>query len=112
MNGAELAALPLAGHMSLFKTMSPQNEVEAKKMERISYASSVESLICAIVCCRLDLEHVVSQVSKFMAHPRKEHWRALKGVFKYLVGTVGVEICYRQQGDNERSYNMSKEAQG
>ena len=47
-----------------------------------------------------------------MAQPGKEHRRALKGVFRYLVGIVGVGIRYGQLGDAEVSSNLTKEAQG
>ena len=65
--------LPLAGHISLWKTMSPQTEVEAQEMERVLYASGVKSIMYSIVCCRLDLAHVVSQVRRFMTQPGREH---------------------------------------
>ncbi len=109
MDGAKPAALPIAGHVSLLKTMSPQTEVEAEKMKSIPYASGVGSLMYAMVCCRPDFAHAVNQVSRFMANPGKEHWRALKGVFRYLVGTVGVGICYGQEGSKEKNSNMTKE---
>ncbi|XP_038972174.1 secreted RxLR effector protein 161-like [Phoenix dactylifera] len=91
--------------------MSPQTEVKAKEMKSIPYASGVGSLMYAMVCCRPDLAHAVSQVSRFMANPGKEHWRALKGVFRYLVGTVGVGICYEQEGRKEKNSNMTKKNQ-
>ncbi len=80
-------------------------------MKRIPYASGVGSLMYAMVYCRPDLAHAVSQVSRFMANPGKEHWRALKGVFRYLVGIVGVGICYGQEGSKEKNSNMIKENQ-
>ena len=64
-------------------------------MKKVPYASSVGCFMYAMLCCRLDMTHVVSQVSRFMVQPGGEHLRALKGIFKYLVGTVGVGICYR-----------------
>ena len=111
MKDAKPAALPLAAHFSLSKTMSPQTEVEAQEMKKVPYASGVGSLMYAMVCCRPDIAHAVSQVSRFMAQPGREHWRALKGIFRYLVGTVGVGICYGQQKGAEGS-DLSKEARG
>ena len=65
-------------------------------MERVSYAYVVGSLMYTMVYYGSDISHAVSQVSRFMAQPRKEHWRALKGVFRYLTGIVGVGIRYGQ----------------
>ena len=42
-------------------------------MERIPYALGVESLMYAMVYCRSDLTHAISQVGRFMAKPGKEH---------------------------------------
>ena len=58
--------LSFAGHFRLSKMMSPQTEVEAQEIERVPYASGVESLMYVMVCCRLDIAHAVSQVSRFM----------------------------------------------
>ena len=87
--------LPLAKHFRLSKTMSPQTEVEAQEMERVPYAFSIGSFMYIMVCRRSDITYAVSQVSRFIAQPDKVHWQALKGIFRYLVGTVGVGICYR-----------------
>ena len=94
MKGAKPTELPLAGHFRLSKIMVPQTEVEAQEMEMVPYASGVGSLMYAMVCCRPDIANAVSQVSRFMAQPGREHWRALKWIFRYLMGSVGVGICY------------------
>ena len=91
----KLAELPLAGHFRLSKMMLQQTEMEAQEMERVPYTSGVENFMYAMMCCRPDIAHAVSQVSRFMAQLGREHWQALKGIFRYLVGTVGVGICYR-----------------
>ena len=77
MEDAKPMELSLVGHFKLSKTMGPQTEVEVQEMERVPYASGVGSLMYTMVCCRPDIFHAVSQVSRFMAQPRKEHWRAL-----------------------------------
>ena len=95
MKEAKSMELPLVGHFRLSKTMSPQTEMEAQKIEGMSYASGVGSLIYVMVCCRPNIAHTMSQVSRFMVQPGRERWRALKGIFRYLMGTVGVSIYYR-----------------
>ena len=74
--------------------MAPQTKVEAQEMETVPYASGVGSLMYAMVCYRPDIAHAVSQVSRFMVQPGRKHWRALKWIFRYLAGSVGVVICY------------------
>jgi len=54
----------------------------------------------AMVCTHPDLAHVVSQVSKYMSKLGRQHWEAVKWIFRYLRGTVGHGIVFgNQQGD-------------
>ena len=40
-------------------------------------------------------------VNKYMANPSREHWNAVKWIFRYLNGTTGYGILFaRQHGDN------------
>ena len=48
----------------------------------------------AMVCTRPDLAHAVSVVSRFMGKPGKEHWQAVKRIFRYLRGTSDVGLIY------------------
>ncbi|CAO2820788.1 unnamed protein product [Amaranthus hypochondriacus] len=48
----------------------------------------------AMVCTRPDLAHAVSVVSRFMSQPGKEHWQAVKRIFRYLKGTSDVGLIY------------------
>ena len=73
MKEAKPMKLPLAGHFRLSKTTSPQTEVEAQEIERVPYTSGVGSLMYVMVCCRLDIAHAISQVSRFMVQPCREH---------------------------------------
>ena len=45
-----------------------------------------------------------------MASLGKEHWKALKEIFRYLVGTIIVGICYRLSGMEDGS-RLTMEAQ-
>ena len=48
----------------------------------------------AMVCTRPDLAHAVSVVSRFMGEPGKEHWQAVKRIFRYLRSTSDVGLIY------------------
>ena len=41
----------------------------------------------AMVCTRLDIAHAVGVVSRFMVNPIKDHWEAVKWIFRYLRGS-------------------------
>ena len=51
---------PLLGHISLPKMQSPKTDEEKEYMDRVSYASAVDSVMYAMVYCRSDIAFVVS----------------------------------------------------
>ena len=64
-------------------------------MSRVPYTSVVSSPMYAMVCTRPEISHVVGVLSRFMSKPGKEHWTAVKWVFKYLHGTSDYGLCYQ-----------------
>jgi len=69
-------------------------------MAEVSYASVVGCLMYVMVCTRPDLADVVSQISTYMSKPGRQHWAAVKWIFKYLGGTVRHGIVFgNQHGD-------------
>uniref|UniRef100_A0A2N9IGQ9 CCHC-type domain-containing protein n=1 Tax=Fagus sylvatica TaxID=28930 RepID=A0A2N9IGQ9_FAGSY len=79
----------------------PKNEEEIENMSKVPYASAVGCLMYAMVCTRPDLAHAVSTVSRYMANPGREHWNAVKWIFRYLKGTAEHGILFsRQPGTN------------
>ena len=63
-------------------------------MLKIPYASTVRSLMYAMVCTRPDIAHVVGVVNRFLSNPGKEHWAAVKWILRYLRGTSKVCLCF------------------
>uniref|UniRef100_A0A2N9F9A0 CCHC-type domain-containing protein n=1 Tax=Fagus sylvatica TaxID=28930 RepID=A0A2N9F9A0_FAGSY len=88
---------PLANHFRLFGSQCPKNEEEIENMSKVPYASAMGCLMYAMVCTRLDLAHAVSTVSRYMANPGREHWNAVKCIFRYLKGTAEHEILFSRQ---------------
>ena len=60
-------------------------------MAKVPYSSAVGSLMYVMVCMRPDLAHAVGIVSKFLSNPGREHWEAVKWIFKFLIGTI--DLC-------------------
>ena len=84
MQDANPVSTPLANHFKLSGSQCPKNEKEIKDMSKVPYASAVGCLMYAMVCTRPDLAHAVSTISKYMANPGREHWNAVKWIFRYL----------------------------
>ena len=94
MNDAKPRTTALANHIKLSKGQSPKTIEECKHMASVPYASTVGSLMYAIVCTRPDIAHAVGIVSKYMENPGKEHWEAVKWLLRYLRDTSNTSLCY------------------
>ena len=87
MKEAKPVNTPLGSHFKLNKRSCPSTKEENKKMAAIPYLSTVGSLMYAMVCTKPDIAYVIGVVSRFLENPNKEHWEAIKWIFKYLRGT-------------------------
>ena len=71
---------PLAAHFRLSADLSPQTDEEEKYISHVPYASTVGSIMYAMVCTRSDISRAVSVVSRYMNRSEKDHWRAVKWI--------------------------------
>ena len=78
MKNAKDVNTPLLRQLKLTKEMCPKTQEEEDKMSKVPYVSVVGSLMYAIVCTRPDIAHAVGVISRYMSHPRIEHWNAIK----------------------------------
>ena len=78
----------LAAHFKLSSRLCPINDNDKASMSKFPYTSAVGSLMYAMICTRPDLSYAVSVVSRYMANPGKEHWKAVQWIFRYLRGTA------------------------
>ena len=99
MNNAKPVSTPLANHFKLSIVKCLKTNFEKYDMSKIPYASAVGCLMYVMVCTRPDLAQDVSVVSKYMANPRKQHWDAVKWIFRYLRGTTNYDIMFERQQD-------------
>ncbi|KAE8664296.1 hypothetical protein F3Y22_tig00112801pilonHSYRG00056 [Hibiscus syriacus] len=75
MQNAKPVSTPLGVHFRLSKEQSPKTEEERTHMVKMSYASTIGSLMYAMFCTRPDIAHAVGVVSWYMNNPGKEHYR-------------------------------------
>eukprot|EP00253_Pinus_taeda_P032584 PITA_32584 len=85
--------IPVGVKLSVVQCLKTQEEEE--DMSRVPYANTVSSLMYEMVCTRPDIAHAVGVLSRFMSKPGKEHWRAVKQVFRYLRDTNDYSLCYQ-----------------
>ena len=63
-------------------------------ISKVPYASTIGSLMYAMVYTKLDIANVVGVVSKFMSRPGKQHWEAVKWILRYLKGSSDTCFCF------------------
>ncbi|KAH9689118.1 Integrase catalytic domain-containing protein [Citrus sinensis] len=95
---------PLPINFKLSSSMCHSNEAERKEKSRVLYASTVGSLIFAMICTRLDIAQAVGAVSRYMANLSGEHWIAVKRILRYIKGTSDVALCYGGSEFTVRGY--------
>ncbi|KAE8726093.1 hypothetical protein F3Y22_tig00007792pilonHSYRG00021 [Hibiscus syriacus] len=81
MSSAKPVSTPLANHFKLSSEQCLKTDKKAEDMKKVPYSNVVGYLMYAMVCTRPDLAHVVSQVSKYMSKPGKQHWAQSSGFF-------------------------------
>jgi len=100
MENAKPVSTPLANHFRLSTSQCPKTVEEIEDMSKVPYASAVGCLMYSMVCTRLNLTQAVNVVRKYMANPRRQHWDAVKWIFRYLRGTIDYGITLvRQKSD-------------
>ena len=73
MSNAKAVSTPLAMHFRLSAVQSPTSEDEKLQMSKVPYASTVGSIMYAMVYTRPDIAQAMSVVSRYMANPGKDH---------------------------------------
>ena len=84
---AKAISTTVRSHLKLTKEMCPKTQEEEAKMSKVPYASTVRSLMYAMVCTRPDIAHVVGVISKYMSNLGIKHWNVVKWILRYLRGT-------------------------
>ena len=66
-------------------------------MRGIPYASTVGSLMYAMLCTRPDICFVVGMVSRYQSDPGEEHWTTVKHILEYLRRTRDYMLIYHDE---------------
>ena len=68
---------------------------QATDDSRLRYQSAVGSLMYAMLGIRPDLAFAVSVVSRYASNPTDTHWKAVKRIFRYIKGTLPLQLTYK-----------------
>ena len=82
----------------LSKSQCPTTTDERDRISKVSYASSIGSIMYAIISIRPDVSYALIVKRRYQSDPGKSHWTAVKNILKYLRRTKNVFLVY---GDEE-----------
>ena len=94
MKHAKPVSTPLGAHFKLRNKSCSSSKKEKKDMALTIYSSVVGSLKYAMVCTQPDIAHAIGVVSRFMVNPGKDHWEAVKWIFRYLRGSSKLCLAF------------------
>lgn len=100
MTEAKTKPTPADKDIKLSKEMCPKTAAEAREMAKFPYRELVGCLLYLSVGTRPDISFAVSELSKFLVNPGKQHWTAALHVLRYLKGTKEKGITYRRGSGN------------
>lgn len=83
---------PMATDSSLQKA---EDRYQAPQKLRHHYQSAVGFLMYIMLGTRLDIAFAISVVSRYGSNPTKEHWKAVKRIFRYLKATLHMRLIFQ-----------------
>ena len=103
MDQAKKGFLPVLEGVKLSKTQCPTNAEDREKMKSVPYASTIGSIMYAMLCTRPDVFVAISLAGRYQSNPGVDHWTAVKNILKYLKRTKDMFLVYG--GDKELVVN-------
>ena len=74
---------------------------DSEFIDPVLYQSAVGSLLYLSTKTRPDIAYAVNSVARFSSNPTKQHWMAVKRIFRYLRGTTNLGLLYKKSSSNE-----------
>ena len=96
MEECKPVSTPLNLSIKLTKEDCPTTQNEKNDMKDIPYRQAVGSLMHLMVSSRPDISFAVNVVARYMENPGKQHWIAVKLIFRYLKGTINIGIKFNK----------------
>nr|GEY45627.1 hypothetical protein [Tanacetum cinerariifolium] len=96
--------IPMQEKLKLSKSQGALTPAELKRMQNVSYASDVGSIMYVVRCTRPDVVFAQNVTNRFQQNPSDLHWTTVKNILKYL-GTKDMFLVYG--GDLKRELKVS-----
>lgn len=92
MSSAKPSKYPLPIGHPLYEKVVDLTETEATEMESIPFRKVLGALLFLSTRTRPDISTAVSMIAKFQSKPAIKHWKMVKNVVRYLIGTADYGI--------------------
>ena len=86
---AKLIKTPVNVNSKLLKAMD-----DSELADQILYQSAMGILLYLTTRTRPDIVFAINSCAHFCSKPMKEHWTAVKRIFRYLRGTIQLGLVY------------------
>ena len=87
-------ASPMNPGLVLTADMCPSSPEELASMRSVPYLSALGSLQYLATMTCPDIQFAVNYLARFNSNPGKQHWLAVKHLFRYLKGTLDYKLTY------------------
>lgn len=94
LEGATPVSTPIAVGGTLDRSQCPTTAAAIADMANVPYKQGVGMCMYIAVTSRPDIAHAVHRLAKYMANPGRAHWKALKRLVRYLLGTRELWLVY------------------
>ena len=81
-------------HAKAVKMAVDTSTEDDESVDQQLYQSAIGSLLYLSIATRPEIAFAVGRVAKYSAKPTKQHWIAVKHIFRYLKGTVHYGLQY------------------
>ncbi|GJZ04002.1 hypothetical protein Tco_0537277 [Tanacetum coccineum] len=94
MDNSKCGNILMQERLDLNKTQGASTTGEVKRMQNVSYASVVGSIMYAVRCTRPDVAFGQNITSRFQQNLGEPHWTAVKTILKYLRNIKDMLLIY------------------
>jgi len=101
LQDAKPVSTPLDPHHQLMIAQCPSTPRQYEDMRNVPYHEAIGSLMYSALGMRPDITFTITFLSQFMQNPMRQHWDAVKRVFRYLKGTRGHVLTISSGSNNQ-----------
>jgi hypothetical protein len=80
--------------LKLSRTQSLTTAEERERMKVVPYASTIGSIMYAMLCTRPDMCLAISLSGRYQSDPRVDQWTTVKNILQYLKRTKEMFLVY------------------